>query len=185
MHPLQSIGKDEKVLMEFKPDLFATFLPMVSVVFLFLIVLAFAYMTIPHGASSDNSSKVMPFLGFFSIARFFLFLAVIFFFGIVLAAIMLYLNYQYTFYIVTDRRIIMQRGVVSRDYRDCKFEKIQNIYIDVRFIDRIINVGALMFSTAGEQGIEIIFSRVKYPMEVKRQITEIIEARDAKDRSGV
>jgi len=107
--------------------------------------------------------------------KFFLVVLTVSVFGLLFSLAGLYLRYLYTFYFVTNKRIIYQSGVVTRDHRDCRLERIQNIYVRVGFLDRILDVGDILFSTAGEVGVEVVFLRCRNPLELKRQINEIID----------
>jgi uncharacterized membrane protein YdbT with pleckstrin-like domain len=158
--PSEILTKDEKVELSLKPDFVATFLPVGFIaVFIFIAnVLLFL-----------NSSNT-PIMFKFSLVV--LSVSVI---GFIVAVAGVYLRYIYTYYFVTNRRIIYQSGVVSRDHRDCRLERIQNIYVEISFLDRILNVGNILISTAGEIGIEVTLSRVRNPIEIKRQINEILD----------
>lgn len=154
------LTKDEKLELSFKPDFLATFLPVFFIGSFILL------------------ANVMLFFGSRGSAlmfKFFLLVLSLSVIGFILSVTSLYLRYSYTFYFVTSKRIIYQSGVVSRDHRDCRLDRIQNIYVIVSFLDRILNVGDIAFSTAGELGVEVVFSRTRNPLEIKRQINEIID----------
>lgn len=160
MTPSEVLAKDERIELSLKPDLIATFLP------------AFL-MTVPImlvNATLFIKSRDSPLMFKFS-----LFVLSVSLIGLLFAFAKIYLTYLYTFYFVTDRRVIYQTGVISRDHRDCRLGRIQNIYVDVSFVGRILNVGNIAFSTAGEAGIEVAFARVRNPLEVKRKINEVID----------
>lgn len=158
----------EEVELSLKPDFLATFLPVFSIVCLVLLVNALFFVT------SLGSSWMFKFA---------LLLLSISMMGLLLAVAGAYLRYIYTFYFVTNKRIIYQSGIISRDHRDCRLDRVQNIYVGVSFLDRILNVGNIMFSTAGEVGIEVVFLRVKKPFTVKKQINEVID-RDVRHQTS-
>jgi len=160
MIPSAILTKDEKMELSFRPDFLATFLPVAFIGFFVFIANVFLFL-------STSKSQLM-----FKFSLFVLSLSVI---GFIVAVAGLYLRYIYTFYFVTNKRLIFQSGVVSRDHRDCRLERVQNIYVGVSFLDRILNVGDISFSTAGEMGVELVFSRVKNPFEAKREINEVID----------
>lgn len=160
MMPSELLAKDEKIELSLKPDLIATFIgPFLMAVFIMLV----------------NAILFINVMGSELMLKFSLFLLSASVVGLLLAFAKIYLTYLYTFYFVTGRRVIYQTGVISRDHRDCRLERIQNIYVDVGFLDRILNVGNIAFSTAGEAGIEVVFKRVRNPLETKRRINEVID----------
>lgn len=154
------LTKGEEVELSLKPDFLATFLPV------FLIVCLVLSVNVIFFVSSLGSSLLFKFA---------LLLLSISAIGLLLAVTNVYLRYKYTFYFVTNKRIIYQSGIISRDHRDCRLDKVQNIYLDVSFLDRILGVGNVSFSTAGEIGVEVVFLRVKKPFNIKKQINEVID----------
>ncbi|MFH1126021.1 MAG: PH domain-containing protein [Candidatus Altiarchaeota archaeon] len=164
------LTKDERLELSFKPDFLATFLPVVFSAFIILAANVMLFFT-------SRDSPIM--------FKFFLIVLSISIIGLILAVAQLYLRYSYTFYLVTNRRIISQTGIVSRDHRDCRLERIQDVYVDVSFLDRILNVGNIAFSTAGGPGVEVVFMRVRTPFDVKKQINEVIDRDVAPQSKGV
>ena len=164
------LTKDEKVELLFKPDFFATFLPTVFVGLFILIANAMLFF--------NSSGSPLMF-------KFFLLILALSIIGYILSVTGLYLKYIYTFYLVTNKRLIYQTGVVSKEQRDCRLERVQDISVDVSFLDRILNVGNIGFSTAGGPGIELVFMTVKNPLEVKRLINEIIDKDVSSTSKGV
>jgi uncharacterized membrane protein YdbT with pleckstrin-like domain len=154
------LTKDESVQMQLRPDFTATFLPIAFMV-LFIVVLNGFWLLNPKPGIMQKFSLI------------FLSLSTI---GLILVVGMAYLRYIYTFYIVTNRRIIYQSGVVARDYRDARLDRIQDISVGVNFLDRILDVGDIGFSTAGSPFVELIFSKVKNPARVKKSINEVIDS---------
>lgn len=58
------------------------------------------------------------------------------------------LYYRYYFYDVTEKEIIIKKGVVSRKEVIVPFSKIQDIYVDQDFLDRIFGLYDVHLSTA-------------------------------------
>lgn len=164
MQPEVKINRGENIMLMVKPDLLALFIPPISTAVLFAIM-------------------------FFMSLRFSLmFSLLILMISVSVTAIFsvyTYLNYLYTFYAVTDRRVVFQSGIIGRDYREFKFEKIQNIYVGVGVFERLIGVGNIMFSTAGESGVEITFRLVRNPLSVKQGIGEVIDKHQKTAVDGV
>jgi uncharacterized membrane protein YdbT with pleckstrin-like domain len=151
----ETLGKDENILLQMKPDLLALAAPFILSAMVFIIPL---------------------FVVLYSInAYVFLMLFMLVSVSIAFTLVMAYFKYLYTFYVVTNDRIIYQAGIISRDYRTCKFDKIQNTYIRISIYERLLGVGNILFSTAGESGIEISFDLVRQPLLAKQKIINAME----------
>ena len=48
-----------------------------------------------------------------------------------------------TYYAITDKRVIFQRGIIGRDFTFVDFDKIQNATVNVGLIDKIFNTGTI------------------------------------------
>ena len=57
-----------------------------------------------------------------------------------------------TLYTITDRRIIIRKGILSRHERAAHIDRVQNVNLTQSFVDRIFQVGTLDFDTAGTGG---------------------------------
>ncbi len=60
-------------------------------------------------------------------------------------------------YVVTTQRIRIRRGILSRREQSTVIEKVQNVNTNQRLIDRLLNVGAVDFDTAGTEVNESSF----------------------------
>ena len=56
-----------------------------------------------------------------------------------------------TLYTITDRRIIIRKGILSRHERAAHIDRVQNVNLTQSFFDRIFGVGTLDFDTAGTE----------------------------------
>lgn len=54
-----------------------------------------------------------------------------------------------TYYTVTDRRLIVRHGIVSRRERSASLERIQNVNTEQGVVARALNFGDIQFDTAG------------------------------------
>ena len=54
-----------------------------------------------------------------------------------------------TFYLVTDQRLRVRKGILSRHEQSARFERVQNVELSQSFMDRLLKVGAVEFDTAG------------------------------------
>src|SRR3954470_11869398 len=56
-----------------------------------------------------------------------------------------------TRYSITDRRLRIQRGILSRSVEETRVERLQNVSIRQTFVERILQVGTIDFDTASNQ----------------------------------
>ena len=60
-------------------------------------------------------------------------------------------------YVVTNQRIRIRRGILSRREQSTLVERVQNINTSQSLIDRLLAVGAVDFDTAGTEAKEASF----------------------------
>ncbi|MEK7185511.1 MAG: PH domain-containing protein [Patescibacteria group bacterium] len=66
--------------------------------------------------------------------------------------IYLVLVYKHTYYAITDKRVIFQKGWIGRDFQIVDFDQITNAEVNVGVFDKIFekgNTGSIHVSTAG------------------------------------
>lgn len=85
------------------------------------------------------------------------------------------LQWRYTAYAATNRRIIRQTGIISKSYIDCPIQKVQTIYLQIPFLGRLFGFGTIRFATAGAAWIEIYWENIKEPRRVQRMLSEIMD----------
>ena len=77
-------------------------------------------------------------------------------------------------YILTDRRIIRQEGVLNVSLFECSLDRLQNTYISRTVVQRILGLGTILFATASGP-IEAMWLHVARPATVHKAITEAAE----------
>ena len=75
-----------------------------------------------------------------------------------------------TLYTITDRRIIIRKGILSRHERAAHIDRVQNVNLSQSFFDRIFGVGTLDFDTAGTEDSDFKFSGIADPDELRQKI---------------
>ncbi len=75
-----------------------------------------------------------------------------------------------TLYTITDRRIIIRKGILSRHERAAHIDRVQNVNLTQSFFDRIFQVGTLDFDTAGTEDSDFKFSGIAEPDELRQKI---------------
>ncbi|MFA5745177.1 MAG: PH domain-containing protein [Candidatus Paceibacterota bacterium] len=62
------------------------------------------------------------------------------------------LVYKHTYYAITDKRVILQKGWIGRDFEMIDFDQITNAEVNVGVFDKLFgggNTGSILVSTAG------------------------------------
>jgi len=62
------------------------------------------------------------------------------------------LVYKHTYYAITDKRVILQKGWIGRDFEIIDFDQITNTEVNVGVFDKLFgrgNTGSILISTAG------------------------------------
>jgi len=57
--------------------------------------------------------------------------------------------YRNTEYLITDQRLVTQTGAIGLDTRYLDLDKIQEVYVQVGFIDKMFGTGTIFAVTAG------------------------------------
>lgn len=89
-----------------------------------------------------------------------------------------------TLFVVTNDRLIVRTGVLSRHGREIPLERINDISYHQSLWERVIGAGALLVESAGEMGQET-FSYVPHPDAVHQEIYRQVEANRRRTASAV
>jgi uncharacterized membrane protein YdbT with pleckstrin-like domain len=77
-----------------------------------------------------------------------------------------------TTYTITDRRLNIKRGIVSREVQQTRLERVQNVNFNQTFIQRALQVGDVDFDTAGSGDYDFSFDGVDDPQGVVQKVDE-------------
>ena len=75
-----------------------------------------------------------------------------------------------TRYTITNERLHIQRGLLSRKSQQTNLERVQNVNTTQSFIERMLRVGTVDFDTAGTDDSDFTFAGVASPAEVVRAV---------------
>ncbi len=87
-----------------------------------------------------------------------------------------YLRFHAIVYIITSDEVYVKRGVVSRQVRNLRLDRIQDCGFRQSLLGRLLGYGDVYVSTAGGSGIELEFWAVPDPAYVNGLITEHLDA---------
>jgi hypothetical protein len=74
--------------------------------------------------------------------------------------------------VVTDRRTIFRKGLLSKFTNEVLHSHVRNIQIDQSVFQRLMHVGSIGISSSGQAGIEIFIRGIPNPYDVKSIIDQ-------------
>ena len=88
-----------------------------------------------------------------------------------------------TRYSITDRRLRIQRGIVSRNVEEARLERVQNVNVQQGILERILQVGTVDFDTASNRADDTFqFRGIAQPEQITRLVDQAHEANEARHR---
>lgn len=87
-------------------------------------------------------------------------------------------------YVLTDRRVIQQTGIVSKRSVDSRLDKVNNVEHQQTLWGRLLGYGDVWIDTASETGTTM-FRQISDPLEFKRSILGAAEAYRSWSRTPV
>ena len=81
-----------------------------------------------------------------------------------------------TTYTITNRRLNIKRGIVSREVQETRLERVQNVNYDQSAVQRLLQVGDVDFDTAAGDDYNFIFAGVANPDEVVERVDRATHA---------
>ena len=77
-----------------------------------------------------------------------------------------------TRYTITNRRLNIKRGIVSRTIQETRLERVQNVNFTQSAIQRMLQIGDVDFDTAAGDDYNFVFSGVAEPEEVVEKVDQ-------------
>ena len=77
-----------------------------------------------------------------------------------------------TSYTITNRRLHIKRGIVSRTIQETRLERVQNVNFTQSVVQRILQIGDVDFDTAAGDDYNFVFSGVAEPADVVHKVDE-------------
>src|SRR3954447_3126410 len=79
-----------------------------------------------------------------------------------------------TRYVVTNERLHIRRGIISRRSQETRLERIQNVNTDQSVFERLLRIGTVDFDTAGGSDYDFAFRGVADPSRVGQAVDRAI-----------
>jgi uncharacterized membrane protein YdbT with pleckstrin-like domain len=77
-----------------------------------------------------------------------------------------------TTYTITDRRLNIKRGIVSKEVQETRLERVQNVNYRQSVYQRLMQIGDVDFDTAAGDDYNFVFAGVANPSEVVHSVDE-------------
>lgn len=75
-----------------------------------------------------------------------------------------------TTYTITNRRLNIKRGIISREIQETRLERVQNVNYRQSVYQRLMQIGDVDFDTAASDSYNFVFSGVANPGEVVESV---------------
>jgi uncharacterized membrane protein YdbT with pleckstrin-like domain len=92
-----------------------------------------------------------------------------------------FLTWLTTQYVFTSRRIIVRRGLLTKQGRDMPLSKVNNVSFEVSVLGRVLNYGTLEVESASNDG-DLVINDVPNVEDIQRQVYELHELDDSRRR---
>ena len=77
-----------------------------------------------------------------------------------------------TTYTITNRRLNIKRGIVSREIQETRLERVQNVNYSQTIYQRLMQIGDVDFDTAATDDYNFVFAGVADPGEVVHRVDQ-------------
>ncbi|MBA3867454.1 MAG: PH domain-containing protein [Solirubrobacterales bacterium] len=84
-----------------------------------------------------------------------------------------------TTYTITNRRLNIKRGIVSREIQETRLERVQNVNYRQSVYQRVMQIGDVDFDTAATDDYNFVFAGVANPAEVVHRVDQATGANAA------
>ncbi|MEA2419000.1 MAG: hypothetical protein QOE60_1206 [Thermoleophilaceae bacterium] len=91
--------------------------------------------------------------------------------GAALVVLVGFVRRMATVYTITNQRLRIKRGILSKRVQQTRIDRVQNVNTDQSVLERVLRVGTVDFDTAGTDDSDFTFAGVGSP-------TRVVEAVD-------
>jgi len=92
--------------------------------------------------------------------------------GVALTILIGFIKRVATNYTITNRRLHIKRGIVSRTIQETRLERVQNVNYTQSMIQRMLQIGNVDFDTAAGDDYNFIFAGVADPGDVVHMVDQ-------------
>ncbi len=80
-----------------------------------------------------------------------------------------------TTYTITNRRLTIRSGLLSRELHECRLERVQNVNSRQRLLERMLGIGTVDFDTAAGAAYDFSFRGVEDPGGIIRTVNAALQ----------
>jgi uncharacterized membrane protein YdbT with pleckstrin-like domain len=84
-----------------------------------------------------------------------------------------------TTYTITDRRLNIKRGIISREIQETRLERVQNVNYRQSVYQRLMQIGDVDFDTAAGDDYNFVFYGVADPSDIVHRVDQATGANAA------
>jgi len=92
--------------------------------------------------------------------------------GVALTILVGFVRRVATSYTITNRRLHIKRGIVSRTIQETRLERVQNVNYQQSVIQRMLQIGNVDFDTAAGDDYNFTFEGVSEPADVVHMVDQ-------------
>jgi uncharacterized membrane protein YdbT with pleckstrin-like domain len=90
--------------------------------------------------------------------------------GVALTVLVGFIKRIATDYVITDRRLHIKRGIISRTIQETRLVRVQNVNYNQSVLQRILQIGDVDFDTAAGDDYNFVFAGVAQPEDVVHEV---------------
>ena len=87
-----------------------------------------------------------------------------------------YLRRIGTTYVVSNERLHIRRGLLSKHIQETRIDRVQNVNTNQSVFERLLQIGTVDFDTAGTDDSDFVFRGVAQPEKVVQQVDKATRA---------
>ena len=92
--------------------------------------------------------------------------------GVAITVLVGFVKRVATSYSITNRRLHIKKGIVSRTIQETRLERVQNVNVSQSVVQRIFQIGDVDFDTAAGDEYDFTFSGVAEPQDVVEKVDQ-------------
>ena len=164
--PENVLAKGEKVERDLHPHWLTVVVPTI-----FGLLLAAACITVARATPDDDTGNRIQWIA-----------VAVFVLVAVPAVFVPYLRWRTTHYVITSHRVMVRRGILTKNGKDITLSKITDVSFQQTVVDRIIGAGSLHIESAGDSPDENL-TNIPRSNEVQQLINRLIDEDDLRRRT--
>lgn len=166
-YPRRLLGADEDVVLDLHPH----WKVLVGPAFVFVLAVgigSFGYFAMPSGRY-ESAGRIAVLVAAALVA--------------VVYALLPFLRWRTTNYVVTTRRVVIRSGLLARSGRDVPLSRVNDVSFEHTLFERLLRCGTLLVESAGERG-QVVLHDIPQVESVQREIYRLVEAEDLRRRGA-